>query len=119
LTAGVCDQCGKPFAQNRRGGTRKRFCSGACRAAHSRIGRTQARLPSATATVTAEERLADLEALYQMLKADVETHGTLVAGKEGLRANPSVAEMRRVSVELGRLTLAEEKAEPDDILRAV
>jgi hypothetical protein len=72
------------------------------------------------AYVTAEQRLRDLEELYGRLRADVEKYGTLVETPSGLKANPSVAEMRRVSVELGKMAapVVAEEAE-DDIISSL
>ena len=109
----TCERCGKPFSVRRTGGQRKRFCSAACRAAQHRDGR------SARPMASDSEVVGTLWELYHRLKADVEQYGTLLETKTGLRANPSVAELRRVAVELARLAPAKEEPPEMDLLAAV
>jgi hypothetical protein len=112
-----CEQCGSPITQPRGGSRPKRFCSGACRARHNR-GRPKTARKAVVALegeITAARRLADLEELYRLLKADVEKHGTQVDGK----LNPSVAELRRVSVEIGRLTRPAAEPEEEETISSV
>jgi hypothetical protein len=120
----VCRQCRKPISQPR-AGRPKFFCSASCRAKFSRrgaAGALEAVSTGAPPDPGREERRADLERLYAALRADVEGLGTLLEGRNGPRANPSVVLMLRAAAELGRLAAPPPEAEEvddDDIAGAL
>jgi hypothetical protein len=121
-----CEQCGKPMPIARRGGQRKRFCGPTCRHRHwaatqpGGTGRAAAPVASVEVRVGAAARIATLEKLYDRLRADVEQYGTLIETPTGLKANPSVGELRRVIADLGRLApFEEEPAEEIASLHAI
>jgi hypothetical protein len=112
---GFCDACGKPINFDRHGGTRKRFCSGACRAAFSRGKRAAEDGGRPKARITAEKRLRDLEIVYDALMAQISS-----AGVDGVPMGV-LAEWRRVGVEIGRLAAPPANGDEaeTDILKAV
>lgn len=68
----------------------------------------------------AAARVAILEDLKERLNADVERYGTLIESPNGLKANPSVGELRRVLADLNRLApIEQEDAEEDAGLIAI
>jgi hypothetical protein len=114
----LCDcGCGRLVVQPRGGGPRKRFFENACRARWTRKGRQKKATPK-PAPKTPDglaARAATLQALYERLSADVDKYGTLIEGPNGMKANPSVGELRRVIADLNRFAPVEDQEQADEV----
>lgn len=109
--------CGRLVVQPRGGGPRKRFFENACRARWTRRGK-QAKRVKRQVLPEPDERQATLERLYELLKADVETEGTLIPSGPGgaMKGNPSAALLVRVIAELDRRQSAPIEQEESDVV---
>ena len=118
-TADVACQCGcgRLVVQPRGGGPRKRFFENACRARWTRRGKQSRSAKRPVAPPAVDDRQATLERLYELLRADVETEGTLIPSGLGaaMKGNPSAALLVRVIAELDRRRAQVEEEESSDV----